>query len=74
MKDYITGFMHEPPDKQPAVVACRTGLFVGVVSLRKDLVGRRVTVEVAIERNAGRIAGPGDGERIPFVKHIKLLK
>ncbi|WP_371765130.1 hypothetical protein [Massilia sp.] len=45
-----------------------------VVSLRKDLVGRRVTVEVAIERNAGRIAGPGDGERIPFVKHIKLLK
>jgi hypothetical protein len=43
MKDDITGFMHEPPDKQPAVVACR-------------------------------IAGPGDGDRIPFVKHIKLLK
>jgi hypothetical protein len=45
-----------------------------VVALRKDLVGRRVTVEVAIERNAGRIPGPGDGERIPLVRHIKLLK
>lgn len=45
-----------------------------VVTLRKDLVGRRVVVEVAIERNAGRIPGPGDGERIPLVKHIKLLK
>ncbi len=45
-----------------------------VVTLRKDLVGRRVAVEVAIERNAGRIAGPGDGERIALVKHIKLLK
>lgn len=45
-----------------------------VVSLRKDLVGKRVTIEVAIERNAGRIPGPGDSERIPLVKHIKLLK
>ena len=45
-----------------------------VVTLRKELVGRRVAVEVAIERNAGRIPGPGDGERIPLVKHIKLLK
>ena len=45
-----------------------------VVALRKELVGRRVTVEVAIERNAGRIPGPGDRERIPLVKHIKLLK
>jgi hypothetical protein len=45
-----------------------------VLALRKELVGRRVTVEVAIERNAGRIPGPGDGTRIPLVKHIKLLK
>lgn len=45
-----------------------------VVALRKELVGRRVTVEVAIERDAGRIPGPGDGERLPLVKHIKLLK
>ena len=45
-----------------------------VVTLRKDLVGKRVEVEVAIERNAGRIPGPGDSERIPLVKRIKLLK
>jgi hypothetical protein len=45
-----------------------------VVALRENLVGRRVTVEVAIERNAGRIPGPGDGDRIPLVKHIRLLK
>nr|WP_156133620.1 hypothetical protein [Massilia sp. JS1662] len=46
----------------------------GVAALRKELVGRRVAIDVAIERNAGRIPGPGDGDRIPLVKHIKLLK
>ena len=45
-----------------------------VTALRKELAGRRVAVEVAIERNAGRIPGPGDRDRIPLVKHIKLLK
>jgi hypothetical protein len=45
-----------------------------VVALREGLAGRRVAIEVAIERNAGRIAGPGDRDRIPLVKRIKLLK
>jgi hypothetical protein len=44
------------------------------VALRRDQVGRRVAVEVTIERNAGRIAGPGRDERIFLVKRIKLLK
>jgi hypothetical protein len=45
-----------------------------IVTVREDLVGKRVAVEVAIERNAGRIPGPGNDDRIPLVKHIKLLK
>ncbi|PQO95195.1 hypothetical protein C5614_18055 [Massilia phosphatilytica] len=44
------------------------------ITLREDLVGKRVAVQVAVERNADRIAGPGNDERIPLVKHIKLLK
>jgi hypothetical protein len=45
-----------------------------VVALRKTFVGKRVTVDVAIERNADRIPGPGTNDRIPLVKRLKLLK
>jgi hypothetical protein len=43
-------------------------------ALRPGLAGKRVAVDVAIERNADRIVGPGNDDRIPLVKHIKLLK
>lgn len=45
-----------------------------VVDLRKDRVGRRVAVDVTIERNAGRIPGPDDNDRIALVKRLKLLE
>lgn len=45
-----------------------------VVTLRKKLIGKRVAIDVTVERNRGRIPGPGDDETIPLVKQIKLLK
>ena len=44
-----------------------------VVALRTNLVGKRVAIDVAIERNAGRVPGPDDSDRIPLVKRIRLL-
>lgn len=44
-----------------------------VVVLRKALAGKRVAIDVTIERNAGRIPGPDDNDRIPVLKRIKLL-
>lgn len=44
-----------------------------VVEVRKNLMGKRIEIEVKIERNAGRIAGPGDDDRIPLLKRFKLL-
>lgn len=57
---------------------CSAAMFDGpdendVVTLKKSWIGMRVEVEIKIERNAGRIAGPGDSERIPLVQRIKKL-
>ena len=45
-----------------------------VVTLRKKLIGKRVAIDVTVERNRGRIPGPDDDETIPLVKRITLLK
>jgi len=45
-----------------------------VVSLEPRLVGRRVIVDVAIERNNDRVPGPSKDDRIAFVKRIRLLR
>ena len=45
-----------------------------VVALRKELVGRRVAVQVEIVRKADRIPGPATNDRIPLVRTMKLLK
>jgi hypothetical protein len=44
-----------------------------IAFLRRDLVGRRVKIDVAIERNRGLIPGPGEDDRIPLVKRLVLL-
>lgn len=45
-----------------------------LVKLDQRWIGRRVEVEVQIGRNAGRIAGPGDDDRIPVLVRLKELK
>ena len=45
-----------------------------IAYLRREMVGRRVALVVAIERNGGRIPGPDDDDRIPMVKRLTLLK
>ncbi|KQV53725.1 MULTISPECIES: hypothetical protein [unclassified Duganella] len=43
-------------------------------ALNPKLKGKPVTATIATERNAGRIAGPGDDERFKFVKSIAFIK
>jgi len=38
------------------------------------LIGKKVELSVATERNGGRIAGPDENERLLFVKSGKLIK
>lgn len=56
------GNLFSAPDKHEAV------------SLRKQLIGKLVAIDVTIERNHGRIPGPDDDEKIPLVKRITLMK
>ncbi|HEY0587798.1 MAG TPA: hypothetical protein VGD52_16810 [Pseudoduganella sp.] len=44
------------------------------MTLNPKLKGKAVTATIATERNAGRVAGPGDDERFKFIKRITLAK
>ncbi|RFP11930.1 MULTISPECIES: hypothetical protein [unclassified Duganella] len=44
------------------------------VTLRPALIGKKVELSVATERNGKRIAGPDENERLLFVKSSKLIK
>jgi len=44
------------------------------MTLNPKLKGKAVTATIATERNAGRVAGPGDDERFKFIKSITLAK
>jgi hypothetical protein len=57
---------------------CRDDWFAtdkdGARSLKPSLRGRKVVIDVATEHNNGRIAGPGEDEKLLFVKRIRLQK
>lgn len=42
--------------------------------IKKELLGKRVTVHFATEGNRGRVAGPGDDETVRIVKKIVFEK
>lgn len=44
------------------------------MTLDPKLKGKAVTATIATERNAGRVAGPGDDERFKFIKSISFTK
>lgn len=46
----------------------------GAISLKPSMRGRKVVIDVATEHNNGRIAGPGEDEKLLFVKGIRLQK
>jgi len=46
----------------------------GAISLKPALRGREVVIDVATEHNNGRIAGPGEDEKLLFVKGLRLQK
>lgn len=43
-------------------------------SLSPHYKGRKVIAELSLENNKDRIAGPGEDEKLYFIKTIKLLK
>ncbi len=43
-------------------------------TLNPKLKGKPVIATIATERNAGRVAGPGDDERFQFIKRIAIGK
>ncbi|MDP5239421.1 hypothetical protein Q9Q94_07755 [Uliginosibacterium sp. 31-16] len=45
-----------------------------VVTLKKSLRNRKVAIRVAKERNKDRIAGPGPGDILLFIKDIQLVR
>ncbi|MGW8394516.1 hypothetical protein [Pseudoduganella sp. HUAS MS19] len=44
------------------------------MTLNPKLKGKAVSATIATERNAGRVAGPGDDERFQFIKSIAFSK
>ena len=45
-----------------------------VAELKRTLKHRKVRGELAVEPNRGRIAGPGENDRLLFVKNVRMVK
>lgn len=42
--------------------------------LKRALKNQKVRAEIAVEPNRGRIAGPGENDRLLFIKNVRLVK